>query len=641
MSGSLRRATALLAAILLPAASMAQEVAPVQAAPDASAPAKSDTTSSKPVSSKPISTRDRRRAAKLYIEASKLFERAEFERAMNAYEQAAKLVPDNTDYALAAQVAKSHLVTSLIQSAAKERNRGDAAAARAALEKARTLDPKNEQVAQHVDELADDAARALPRDLYAGPGDYMERAPRLAPNSRIQSFHLKIDRRQLIQKVYKAYGIDATLDQSVPATTARFDLDDATFAQARQALEDTTNTFGVTLDPHRVVVARDTKTNRDQFQRQETETIYLSGVSKEELTEISNIAKNVFGVPQVSALEGKDTITLRALPQTLDAFNATMKGLLDGQNQVMLDVQILQLAKTNDRNTGLVLPQQITAFNVYSEEQAILSANQALVDQIISSGLASANDPLAILGILIASGAVSSSLFGGGIATFGGGLTLTGIAPRETTLQLALNSSETRVLDNVRLRLADGQEETLRNGSRYPIMVASYSGLASSTSGLTAAGTSSALASLLAASTTSTTTIPAVQYQDLGLTLKARPQVMRNGDVALNMDLKLTALSGNTIDSMPILNNRSYSGVVTLKAGEGALLVSEISEEESRSLTGIPGLSEIPGMSNLTGKDMARNYASLLVVLTPHVLKGPVASGRTRMTRIDRGSFTR
>lgn len=637
MRTRLHQATALLAALLLPVASVAQDAAPAQAAPASS----NNGTASTPAAAKPIRTSDRRRAAKLYIEASKLFEQGQFEQAMLKYEQAEALVPDHADYALAAQVARSHLVTALIQTAAKERNRGDAAAARTALERARALDPKNPEVAEHVDEMADDTVKAQPRDLYEGSGDDLERAPRLAPTPGTHDFHLRTDRRQLIQKVYKAYGIDAVMDQSVSATSMRFDLDDATFAQARQALEDTTDTFGVPLDPHRVVVARDSKTNREQFQRQETETLYLSGLSKEELTEISNIAKNVFGMPQVSAIEGTDTLTLRALPQTLDSFNVAMKGLMDGQSQLMLDVQIVQLAHTSNRNTGVQLPQQMTAFNVYSEEQSILNANQALVNQIISSGLASADNPLAILGILIASGAVSSSLFQNGVALFGGGLTLTGLSPGQTSLQIALNSSDTRALDNVRLRLADGQEETLRNGTRYPIQVATYSGLSASTSGLTAAGTSSALASLLGSAYSSTTTIPSIQYQDLGLTLKARPQVMRNGDVALSMDLKMTALSGSTLDNMPIINNRSYTGVITLKAGEGALLVSEISKEESRALTGTPGLSEIPGLNNLTDKDASRSYASLLIVVTPHVLKGPEAAGHTRMMRIDRGAFTR
>jgi Flp pilus assembly secretin CpaC len=314
---------------------------------------------------------------------------------------------------------------------------------------------------------------------------------------------------------------------------------------------------------------------------------------------------------------------------------------VNGRSQVMLDVRIIQLAHNSQRNTGAQLPQQVTAFNVYAEEQSLLNANQTLVQQIISSGLAAPGDTLAILGILLASGQVSSSLFTNGIALFGGGLTLSGLSPGPVTLNLNLNSSDTRELDAMELRLADGEDETIRSGSRYPILTASYSGLATSgvnIPGLTTAGTSSGLSSLLSSITGATTQIPQVQYQDLGLTLKATPKVMRTGDVALNLDLKITALSGSFSNGNPILNNRSYSGVITLKENEGAVLMSELDKQESVALSGTPGLTEIPGMNNLTDKEVQNDYATLLVVLTPHLIRGPKYPEAPEQTiRIERG----
>ncbi len=165
----------------------------------------------------------------------------------------------------------------MIQSAAKDHAHGDAAAARAALEKARALDPNNPLIAEHVSELAADVAAAQPRALYDDADNELGESPRLQSATSVQSFHLKTDRRTVIQRVYKAFGIDATMDQSVPAPPMRFDLDDATFAQATEAVAHATDTFAVPLDAHRVVVALDTRQNRQLFVRQETETcIYLA-----------------------------------------------------------------------------------------------------------------------------------------------------------------------------------------------------------------------------------------------------------------------------------------------------------------------------------------------------------------------------
>lgn len=132
-----------------------------------------------------------------------------------------------------------------------------------------------------------------------------------------------------------------------------------------------------------------------------------------------------------------------------------------------------------------------------------------------------------------------------------------------------------------------------------------------------------------------------MQYQDIGLTLKANPKVMRTGDVALTLDMKLASLSGSFANGNPILNNRAYSGVVTLREGEGAVLISEIDKQESLALSGTPGLSQIPGMNNITEKDAQQDYATLLIVLTPHLLRGPqYPASPDRTLRIERGALT-
>jgi len=120
-------------------ANAAQSPSPAAAAPAAAAT--SDKQDKDAKQDKPTRTADRRRAAKIYFAASKLFEKGEFEEARRGYEQAAKLDPTNADYPLAVDVARSHQVTALIQTAAKDRLRGDSAASRAALARALALDP--------------------------------------------------------------------------------------------------------------------------------------------------------------------------------------------------------------------------------------------------------------------------------------------------------------------------------------------------------------------------------------------------------------------------------------------------------------------------------------------------------------------
>jgi general secretion pathway protein D len=661
LTGTLRRFVRFLTASLLlavfPSMSLAQAAQAPVAAPTAAtqpAPAQSPAQPPAPAADKNAKpekqprTSDRRRAAKLFIEATKLFQKEQFDQALQKYNQAAVLDPTNRDYGLAAGVARSHQVTALMQKATKDRILGDATAERVVLEQALALDPRNIQVTEHLHEMGDDALLGQMAPVYEQAANTIGESIVAIPTPGVHSFHLHTDLRRTIQEVYKTYGLEATVDDSVHLSQARLDIDDADFAKAIRAVSLVTNSFYVPLDAHRVLVARDTPENRKQFERLDLETIYLPGLSTAEMTEVGTVAKTVFELTQATVDPSAGTITLRASASTLDAFNSTIRDLIDGHNQVLLEITLIQLAHTSDRNTGLQPPQSVSAFNIYAEEQSLLNANQSLVQQIISSGLAAPGDTLAILGILLASGQVSSSLFSSGLAVFGGGITQSAFSPGSVNANISLNSSDSKELDHMLLRLSDGSTGgsndsagTIKSGTRYPIQTSSFSGLSGNVPnipGLTGAGTSGTLASLLGSLGNSVPNVPQVEYQDLGLTLKATPRVMRNNDVALTIDLKIDSLSGSSINGNPILTNRAYSGVVTVPNNSGVVVVSELDSQESRAISGLPGLSEVPGLNDVTDKDVNRTGSTLLIVMSPHVIRGTQAAGHTQMIRIERAT---
>ncbi len=583
---------------------------------------------------------DQRRAARLYLESSKLFLNRQFEEAMQGFERAAELDPSNADYPLAAQVARNHEVTALIQESARDRLLGNESGARDALTHAFTLDPRNFEVSQHLDQLADDVAREQSNSLYSQTSSKIASPATLLPVPGARSFHQNTDQRQLIEQVFKAYGVVAMLDDSVRSARVRLDVDDVNFEDAARILGWVTHSFYVPLDAHHVLVANDTRENRQRLIPEQMETVYLAGMSSDDMNEVETLAKNVFEVQETHLSQPEQTLTLHAPAETLEAFNATMRSLLNGRSEVLLDVRMIQVAHTSDRNTGTQFSPSITAFNVYAEEESLLSQNASLVQEIISSGLAPANDPLAILGILIASGQISSPLLSSGFALFGGGLAESALSPGPVTFNLSINTSDSRELDQIELHLEDGQDETLKDGEKYPIQTSAFTGVGPklpSIPGLTGVGSSSSLSSLLSSLSTSVPNIPMVQYQDLGLTLKLTPKVLRDDDVALSIDMKLSALAGTFVDGNPVLDNRAYSGVVTLKEGEAVVVATEMDKSQSLAISGTPGISEIPGLNNVTGKDLQQNYATLVIVMTPHVIRGPQAAGHTAMMRVATG----
>jgi general secretion pathway protein D len=573
-----------------------------------------------------------RTAQKFYVQGVRAVEKGDIAAAEKAFAKASQADPSNHDYALDWQIARQHMVTKLIQDADKARVTGHPEVARAKLAQALELDPKNPEAAQHVDDLVN-LNQAAPSDsVLATLAPPIE----LTPKPGLQSFHFRSTEQDVLRRVVEAYGLKMVDDGTLATKTIRFDVDDVDFPQAAHLLNLATNSFMVPLDPVRVLVAKESKENHDKYDRLALETLRLPGLTATEFSDMTNLARNVLGVQQTAAQPELGTMTVRAPVANLRALNETLADLLDGKSEVLLDVKIYEVENTKTRLYGIQLPQTTTVFNVSSELNTVISQNSSLVQQIISSGLAQAGDLAAIAAILIASGEVSSSILTSPFATFGGGLTLTGLTSNGINGNLSFNAADTRSLDQVQIRLDDQAEGTIRSGTRYPITTSSYSSIASSSvniPGITSAGLSSVLSGLglSASSLSSIPPIPQVQYQDLGLTFKVTPRIERNDDVVLKLDLKIQALQGASLNGLPVLTNRSYTADIHLVSGASALVVGNLSRQESNAVSGTPGLTELPGFTALSSTTKEYDVSNLAILVTPHLirrrhneLRGPV-----------------
>jgi type II secretory pathway component GspD/PulD (secretin) len=424
----------------------------------------------------------------------------------------------------------------------------------------------------------------------------------LAPDNIRRSFHLRADEQSLIRQVLNAYGIQVAVDSSVRSQIVPFDVDDVDFTEASGMVKLATDTFFVPLDSKRVLAAADTKTNRTQYERQVMETFSFPGLNANELNDMQNIARTVFGAERSVAEPGQSKMTVRSPGAQVEEMNQAFAELLAGRSEILLDVAVYEFDKTRSPNVGVVLPNSATLFNAKSEINSIIANNSTLVDEIISSGLASAGDYTAILAILLASGELSGTVFNSSLVLFGGGWTETGTEWNTTSANMLLSSSDVRSLNQMQLRVLDQEEATFRSGERYPIMTSSYTALASGSS-------------------SSTATTPQIQYEDLGLTLKVKPHIEGENEVSLDLNLKVESLAGSTINDIPALASRQYTSVVSLRLGESALVASAMSKEDSLAITGIPGLSEIPGLHNATDRQDTTDSLDLVILVTPHIVR--------------------
>lgn len=573
---------------------------------------------------RPVSRRDRVRAQQVFMQGAKDLERDRPRDAMTAFSRAARLDPSDPRYSASVSVARQRLVYDLVQQAKEAKSLGHPDESRAEIQEAYGLAPDDPLVAQQVDELADSEA--------AGEGTSPLRttlAPpiELRPQTGRRSFHVRIDERALINQVFGAWGIHPTIDQSVGTEVIPYDIDDANFAQTESALALATNTFFVPLDPARVLVAKDTRENRSKYERQAEETFYLTGLSNEDQTAMATLAREDFGAKSAVADPGQSALTVRAPVPDLTALDGTLQSLLQGRSEIQLDVVMYEVDRTKATTIGALLPTQTNLFNVYSEATSILQQNASLVQEIISSGLAQPGQWEQILAILFASGQVSNSLFSD-FATFGGGLTLTGLSTSGATANLQLNSSDVHAVDQMQLRLLDREQGVMKVGERYPIMTSDYGGIPGSSvniPGLSTSGLSSTLQNLginaSALESLASEAIPQIQYQDLGLSLDVTPHLLGSHGVSLKLDLKLTALNGDSYNGVPALNEREYQAISSLNIGESAVLVTALNRQQTDAITGIPGLNDLPGFADATNNSANFNYSELAIVITPHIVR--------------------
>jgi hypothetical protein len=116
---------------------------------------------------------------------------------------------------------------------------------------------------------------------------------------------------------------------------------------------------------------------------------------------------------------------------------------------------------------------------------------------------------------------------------------------------------------------------------------------------------------------------PGAEYEDIGVKIKATPTLHPNDDVTLQLEFEIRALAGSSINGIPIITNRTISQTVRIKQEIPTIISGLLDNQESRSLTGLPGLANLPGgvgyffgQRNNTAQD-----TEMLIMITPHKLR--------------------
>jgi Flp pilus assembly secretin CpaC len=124
---------------------------------------------------------------------------------------------------------------------------------------------------------------------------------------------------------------------------------------------------------------------------------------------------------------------------------------------------------------------------------------------------------------------------------------------------------------------------------------------------------------------------PGSEFIDLGLKVKATPAVHDNDEVTLQLEFEIRALSGNSVNGIPVITNRTVSQTVRLRENETSLSAGLLDKEETNSLSGIPGFAQVPGLGYAFGvRTKSTTDNELLILVTPRRMKDRVRDVRAK-----------
>ncbi len=446
LPSALRTVAVLCASLLIASTALAQSqwFKPAPPTPPPTPPAVVTKALPNQPGAKPVTRRQARAADNAYLAGSALLEKNQPEKALKDFERACKLDPEKQAYSVAAAIARENIVTALVHKSQLLRAAGNPTTADAVLADAAKIDPQNQIVTDHMqqDEAHVEIEPSLPGSGLAG----LEFKPvtDLAANNTVQSFHFQADAHEAFRKVLDAYGLKVQFNPDVPGTTVRLDVDNVTFKQMLPILEEMTQSFIVPIDAKTAMVLKNTAANHSDYDHLELETVYMPGFTTDETNDAQKVLETVLDMKHVVMGNAGSTLTIRAPEDMMKIANYELADLLDGGSELLIEMKVYSIDKTNMKNIGVTTGSSLTAFNVASEVSTVLTQFQSQIAQAIANGLIPATaSPLQILEGLAGLGLLNgNSLASGGVLLFGGGLTLSGLSPAAMpTLNFGLNQS--------------------------------------------------------------------------------------------------------------------------------------------------------------------------------------------------------
>lgn len=515
-------------------------------------------------------------AKSLYKQGQAAEFRQDYDAAFNAYRKAMFDDPGSLKYKTACErtrplASEQHLkrgkeleeggkitgaLTEFLRAAAVDPSNEAAEQAIAGMEGKIAPNPQESDIPQSSNERKKLASLASPLDLKPISDEPV-------------TLHMVEDSRIIYESLAKAAGINVLFDPEYNSKRISVNLTNTNLEDALRIVATASETFWKPITRNTIFVAADSRTKRQQLEQQAIQVLYLSNTTQQnDLNDIQTSLRNVLPNAKLYGVQSQNAIVMRGTPDELLLAEQLIDDLDKAKPEVMIDVAVMQVDRDKVRNIGLQWPQTLSA---------------TLTTTSTASGATLTLNDLANLN------AKNFSL-------------TVGTAQAE----MLLTDTDTQIMQNPRLRAADGQKATMKIGERIPFATGSFS-----------------------APTGSSAANPYVntqfQYVDIGVVMEMTPSIHYNGDVTLKLKVEITSHNGDTTISgvtEPIIGQQSVEEMIRLKEGESNIMGGLLQEQNNLTVSGTPGLGEIPLLKYLfSTQNRELQHEEIVFLITPHLVR--------------------
>ena len=517
-----------------------------------------------------------------YRIGEKEMKREEYDRAVLMFSRAVSANPDSTKYKVALSRAKMKAAQDHFVKGQALVKAGRLEAAIGEFQQTVYLDPSHQYAANELQKAIAAWQKQQKKDLSelekqkrkakAQPGRL---APRLNPASNIPIVLRFKD--ETIRKIYdalsKASGINFIYDDRVDLNKKiSIDLSDVTFERALDTLMAMNKHFYKIWDENTILIADDNQQKHKELDDLVIETFYLSNA---DVKDVQVLLRTLLDARQIAQNDRLNSITIRDTPDRVQVAEKIIEANDKAKSELVVDIELLEINRTMEQNLGIDL----------------LGASGASGKQLTLSYGGGTTVPLNNLGVLNQSGSWLLGPIPGVVVNF------------------LKTDADAQVIAKPQVRVSEGAKATVRIGDRIPIPTTTFNAAP------TVGGTIGV-------------PITSFTYQNVGINIDIEPRVHHNKEITLKLKAEVSSLAGSVSSggglTQPIIGTREIETTIRLKDNETNLLAGLIREEERKSLTGVPGLSDIPVLKRLFGNtDTNVQQTDIVLTLTPHIMRIP------------------